>query len=153
MVTNSWDGGGSAIHFSSNPFTIVLYNACKKRNIQIEIEHTIFENNMIHHPDEVYISTVSIESYVNVTFTSCTFSGNQGSAVHALQTDIIFHSNTIFHNNYGLSVGAGLSLFMNSFMYLKPQTKLLFSNNYAGVQYSQTLKLKYQVLYPASFRY
>ena len=30
MVTNSWNGGGSAIHFSSNPFSIVLYDACKK---------------------------------------------------------------------------------------------------------------------------
>ena len=35
-----------------------------------------------------------------------------------------------FRNNYGI-VGAGLSLFMNSFMYLKPHTKLLFANNYA----------------------
>ena len=52
---------------------------------------------MIHHPDEVYFSTVSIESYVNVTFTSCTFSGNQGSAVYALQTDIFFYGNNTFH--------------------------------------------------------
>ena len=130
LVTNSWNGGGSAIQFCSNPFSTVLYDACKKRNIQIEIEHTIFENNMVHHPDKVYISTVSIESYVNVTFTNCTFSGNQGSAVHALQTDIIFHGNTTFHNNYG-NVGAGLALFLNSFMYLKPRTKLLFANNHA----------------------
>jgi len=78
----------------------------------------------------VFESTLSIESYVNVTFVNCTFIGNQGSAIYAFQTDIIFQGKNTFHKNSG-KLGAGLSLFVNSFLYLKPHTNLLFSNNKA----------------------
>jgi len=75
-------------------------------------------------------STLSIESYVNVTFINYTFIGNQVSALYAFQTDIMFQGKNTLHNNSG-KLGAGLSLFMNSFLYLKPHTNLLLLNNKA----------------------
>ena len=98
--------------------------------MQIQFRNTTFENNMIHSYSRVFESAIAIESYVNVTFVNCTFIGNQGSAIYAFQTDVIFQGKNTFHNNSG-KLGAGLSLFVNSFLYLKPHTNLLFSNNKA----------------------
>ena len=132
-INDSWVGGGAAARFSSAALSQLVYPSCMKRNIQIQFRNTTFENNTIHSYESyprVFESTLSIESYVNVTFVNCTFIGNQGSAIYAFQTDIIFQGNNTFHNNSG-KLGAGLSLFVNSFLYLKPHTNLLFSNNKA----------------------
>ena len=48
----------------------------------------------------------------------------------AFQTNVKFERNYTFQSNSGVS-GAGLALFMNSYMYLKPHTNLLFVNNHA----------------------
>ena len=66
----------------------------------------------------------------NVTFSSCTFWDNNAAAICAFQTNVIFRRNNTFPNNSGGS-GAGLTLFMNSYMYLKHSTNQLFVNNQA----------------------
>ena len=71
---------------------------------------------------------MKIESFVNVTFSSCTFLNNKAAAIRVFQTNVIFRGNNTFLSNSGGS-GAGLALFMNSYMYLKPSTNLLFVNN------------------------
>ena len=73
---------------------------------------------------------MTLESYVSAMFTNCKFIDNKATAIRAFQTNVIFQGNNIFDNNVG-NFGTGLSLFMNSYMYLKPHTKLLFINNHA----------------------
>ena len=63
-------------------------------------------------------------------FTNCKFIDNKATAIRAFQTDVIFQGNNTFDNNVG-NFGTGVSLFTNSYMYLKPHTKLLFANNHA----------------------
>ena len=73
---------------------------------------------------------MKIESYANVTFSNCTILDNKAAAIRPFQTNVIFRGNNTFQNNSGGS-GAGLALFMNSYMYLKPSTNQLFVNNQA----------------------
>ena len=128
FVQSSWLGG-AAVRLCSFRYPVMVYDLHTKRNFQIEFRNTIFEDNAItgQHSN---VAIVTLESYPNVTFTNCTFINNKATAIRALQTDVIFQGNNSFHNNIG-NYGTGLSLFMNSYMYLKPYTKLLFANNHA----------------------
>ena len=139
-LTASWLNG-QAVRLGTFPYTVQIYNDVQtKRNIQTEFRNTKFKNHERDH-----FAVVKIESYVNVTFSNCTFLDNKATAIQVLQTDVIFEGNNTFQNNRGIS-GAGLSLFMNSYMYLKPHTNLQFFNNHAlsvgGAIYTDlTLKL------------
>ena len=120
--------GGQAVRLCTFPYSVQIYDVQTKRNIQAEFWNTKFKNHVISNSDR--FAVVKIESYVNVSFTNCTFIDNQATAIRAFQTNVIFEGNNIFRNNSGSS-GAGLALFMNSYMYLKPHTNLLFVNNHA----------------------
>ena len=126
-LTSSWYGG-EAVRLCTLPYSVMIYDAHTKRNIQTEFWNTVFKNhvaNSYHH-----LEVVQVESYVNITISNCTFLDNQATAIRALQTDVIFRGNSVFRNNHGSS-GAGLALLINSYMYLKPHTNLLFANNHA----------------------
>ena len=129
VLSSSWFGG-KAVRLGINPDNSVVYDTRTKQNIQVEFRYTVFMNHILDNKATVSSSVVGIESYVNVTFSNCTFMDNQATAIRAFQTNVIFEGNNIFRNNTGDS-GAGLSLFMNSYMYLKPHTNLLFVNNHA----------------------
>ena len=124
--------GGEAVRLSINPYTLVVYDTHTKQNIQIKFRSAIFKNHILYESlyTSVPLSVLGIESYANVTFTNCTFMDNKATAIRAFQTNVIFEGKNTFSNNTGGS-GAGLALFMNSYMYLKPHTNLLFVNNHA----------------------
>ena len=124
--------GQEAVRFSTIYNKFKIYDTCTKRNIKAEFRNTLFKNHALNRHLQVKAasSVVSIESYTNVSFSNCTFIDNQATAIRAFQTNVIFEGNNIFRNNSGSS-GAGLALFMNSYMYLKPHTTLLFVNNHA----------------------
>ena len=69
-----------------------------------------------------------------------TFLDNKAAVIRAFQTNVIFRGNSTFPNNSGGS-GAGLALFMNSYMYLKPHTNCLLTIKHCQleVQYTQIL--------------
>ena len=126
-LTASWLGG-QAVRLCTFAYSVQIYDVQTKRNIQTEFWNTTFKNHVISNSD--CFEVVKIESYVSISFTSCAFFDNKAVAIRAFQTNVIFEGNNIFRNNTGNS-GAGLSLFMNSYMYLKPHTNLLFVNNHA----------------------
>ena len=128
FVQRSWFGG-AAVRLCTYEYSVMVYDIHTKRNFQTEFRNTIFEDNAINSKDS-NVAIVTLESYPNVTFTNCTFINNKATAIRAIQNDVIFQGNNSFYNNVG-NFGTGLSLFMNSYMYLKPYTKLLFANNHA----------------------
>ena len=131
VLSSSWLGG-EAVRLGINPYKSTVYDTLTKQNIQVEFRNTVFKNHILDNNlyATVSSSVVDIESYVNATFSNCTFMDNQATAIRAFQTNVIFEGNNTFRNNSGIS-GAGLALFMNSYMYLKPHTNLLFVKNHA----------------------
>ena len=73
-----------------------------------------------------------ILSYVpSVTFIDCEFfKSTADSALTAGSTNMFFGGNIIFRDNIA-TYGAGLQLLKNSFMYLRPNTHIIFSRNHA----------------------
>ena len=128
------------------PYSVQIYAAQTKRNIQTKFWSTKFKNHVISNSD--HFAVMKIKSYVNVTFSSCTFLDNKAAAIRAFQTNVIFRGNNTFPNNSSGS-GARLALFMNSYMYLKPSTNLMFvittiKHCQLEVQYTQILHWSYQ---------
>ena len=151
-LTASWLNG-QAVRLSTFAYTVQIYDVQTKRNIQTEFRNTKFKNHEIS--NSIGYAVVKIESYVNVTFSNCIFMNNKATAIRALQTNVIFEGNNTFLNNTGGS-GAGLALFMNSYMYLKPHTNLLFVNNHAlsvgGAIYTDLTLVEPRLTLPCFFQ-
>ena len=85
-----------------------------------------------------YVSTITslqpginLHYVSNVTFINCTFNESSPDSAIALSgTTIIFEGNITFSGNRG-TYGGGMSLVDNSFMFLRPNTRIIFSNNHA----------------------
>ena len=122
--------GGEAVRLSMNPYTLVVYDTHTKQNIQIKFRGAIFKNHILYESlyPSVPLSVLGIESYANVTFTNCTFMDNKATAIRAFQTNVIFEGK---NTTLVVLVQDCMALFMNSYMYLKPHTNLLFANNHA----------------------
>ena len=68
----------------------------------------------------------------NVTFINCSFIDNvEDGAIIAVGTNMIFEGNITFRGNRATQ-GGGIRLDGSSFMYLRPNTHIMFSNNYAA---------------------
>ena len=84
-----------------------------------------------------YVSTITslqpglnLHYVSNVTLINCTFNESSPDGAIALSgTTIIFEGNITFSSNRG-TYGGGMSLFDNSFMFLRPNTRIIFSNNH-----------------------
>jgi len=74
-------------------------------------------------------STVYFMNIQNVTISNCEFIQNNGTALTAEQSNIVFTGDVLFRENRG-TFGGALSLFY-SFQFLLPQTNLRFLNNHA----------------------
>ena len=74
-------------------------------------------------------STVYFMDIQNVTISNCEFIQNNGTALTAEQSNIVFTGDVLFKENWG-TFGGALSLFY-SFQFLLPQTNLHFLNNHA----------------------
>ena len=110
----------------------------------LTILNTTFEGNeYIHHelftPGPVtetisnslkYFSTNLIISFKNVTVVNCTFMDNLSPPLLAYDSNIYFEGINVFDSNTALFGGA-IYLERNSFIFLKPNTKVIFSNNSA----------------------
>ena len=83
---------------------------------------------------------VLLSSAKKVMFTDCTFVDNIGTAISAIQSNVIFEGNITFRNNTGVNGGA-LFFCEDSTMFLRNDTSIHFSDNHAlhsgGAIYSQ----------------
>ena len=67
----------------------------------------------------------------NATFINCKFyESTADSALYARSANMFFGGNITFQDNIA-TYGAGLTLFDNSVMYLRPNTHIIFSRNHA----------------------
>jgi len=100
---------------------------------QFILENTSFRHNFENLVTNVdfpgHESTVYFMSIQNVTISNCEFIQNNGTALTAEQSNIVFTGDVLFRENWG-TFGGALSLFY-SFQFLLPQTNLLFLNNHA----------------------
>ena len=78
----------------------------------------------------------------NATFIDCEFFGGSDTAIFAQYSNMIFGGNITIRDNIATR-GAGLSLLDNSYLYLKPNAHIMFSNNHAtyagGAIYVQSI--------------
>ena len=78
-LTASWLNG-QAVRLATFAYTVQIYNDVQtKRNIQTEFRNTKFKNH-----EQDHFAVVKIESYVNVTFSNCTFLDNKATAIQVL---------------------------------------------------------------------
>ena len=84
---------------------------------------------MIFRNINIFSSGLELDG-ADALFVNCTFENGTKSAIDALQSKVIFQGNNIFRNNSALA-GAGISLTMDSYMYLEPHTHILFEGNHA----------------------
>ena len=119
-----------SLHLSSQHMD-VFYN-CTFSNSAIAQNRSLgeTENAMV-----VLISTAK-----NVAFTDCTFVDNIGTAISAVQSNVIFEGNITFRNNTGTNGGA-LFFCEDSAMFLRNDTSIHFIDNHAlhsgGAIYAQ----------------
>ena len=76
-------------------------------------------------------NSIRLNSIYSVTFINSTFENNKMSAIHAINSNIFFQGSNIFRNNSGM-YGAGLTLIQKSFIFLKRNTHILFTDNFAS---------------------
>ena len=85
--------------------------------------------NVIFQNTNIFSSGLELDG-ADALFVNCTFENGTKSAIDAVQSKVIFQGNNIFRNNSALA-GAGISLTMDSYMYLEPHTRILFEGNHA----------------------
>ena len=73
---------------------------------------------------------VLLSTAKNVVFTDCTFVDNIGTAISAIQSNVIFGGNVTFRNNTGINGGA-LFFCEDSTMYLRTNASIYFFDNHA----------------------
>ena len=78
-------------------------------------------------------STVALDYVQNATFVNVTFTHNTGTAIRAKKSTIYFQGHVEIVGNVGY-LGAGLSLWENSYMVLKPNTHIWIANNKAALR-------------------
>ena len=92
----------------------------------------------LQHLGAYYSSTVAslqpginLHYVSNVTFINCNFSeSSPDSAIAMSGTTSTFGGNITFSGNRG-TYGGGMGLVDNSFMFLRPNIRIVFSNNHA----------------------
>ena len=117
----------------------------QKFNDQIEyeiiIQNTIFASNVFfedvltpvvnNYPNGLnLLGNIIISAFKNSTFTNCSFLENQTPSLLALDSNMYFEGTNIFDNNTAVFGGA-IYLERNSFIFLRPNTTMLFQNNMA----------------------
>ena len=100
----------------------------QSHDIVLEVKNTTFTNNT----STAYINykrdIVQILYMPNVTFDSCLFEGNTGTAILAQSSNISFKDINTFRGNLG-SYGGGLALYKKAVLYLHTSSKTFFVNN------------------------
>ena len=70
--------------------------------------------------------------FTAIKFDSCMFENNMNTypAIMAIHSKVVFQGNNVFRNN-SAPAGAGISLMIDSYIYLEPYTHILFEGNHA----------------------
>ena len=125
---------GSAVHVTHGK----LNSLAAAGLLQTVFENTTFRHNHqnidgLPFPRNANVPGTKTTAYFmyvqNVTISNCEFIQNNGTALTAEQSNIIFTGDVLFRENWSI-LGGALSLFY-SFQFLLPQTYLLFANNHA----------------------
>ena len=112
---------------------------------RIRVENTQFESNKLLSCDNIghlphYFclrssklqSTVLVEAVSYTTFTNCTFESNEVTALFAENSRMIFKEMNTFSNNNG-TLGGAIALYVNSRIYLMPDSHLNITDNHAKI--------------------
>ena len=112
---------------------------------RITLENTLFKSNELLFGDDTghlsqynYLRssklqcTVTVEAVSHVTFTNCTFEGNEVTALFAVTSRIILKERNTFSNNNG-TLGGAIALYDNSIFHLMPDSHLYITDNHAKI--------------------
>ena len=138
-------GMGAIAHYLSREYNVVLINVSfKGYSTDLSFPpptfhfQQLFDDHIILNP--MYTAALAFYplhpgvmlSFVpNATFIDCEFFENTvNSGLAAVGTNLFFGGNITFRDNRAI-YGAGLMLLDNSFIYLRPNTHIIFSHNHA----------------------
>lgn len=104
----------------------VIFTSDVSKTTNDTIAQAILSNvtftNITEHPVSYLIKAA-------IKFVNCTFENNKESAIHASGSKLIFEGYNMFKKNSGL-VGGGIQLLDSSYLYLHPNTHILFEKNH-----------------------
>ena len=92
--------------------------------INLEIKNTSFVDSGVNLNSAITLQHTAIK------FDSCMFENYTNPSIMAAHSKVVFQGNNIFRNN-SAPTGAGISLILDSYMYLEPHTHILFEGNHA----------------------
>ena len=131
---------GSAMYLSEDPRF-----AERALPYRISLENVVFKSNGLLSRDDIghlphYYNlrssklqcTVTVEAVSHITFTNCTFEGNEVTALFAVTSRIILKERNTFSNNNG-TLGGAIALYDKSIMHLAPDSHLHITDNYAKI--------------------
>lgn len=85
---------------------------------------------VLHNVTFAYNNLLSYLSNAAILFVNCLFQSNTQSVILASNARVIFQGNITFRNNSG-PAGGGIILRESSYLYLRPNTSILFEGNHA----------------------
>ena len=146
----STNGVAEAVYISGDTLEGVRFNYNKTFSFHLSPRHmAVFynctfsnsataQNGSLGETENAMV--VLISTAKKVIFTDCTFVDNIGTAISAIQSNIIFEGNITFRNNTGTNGGA-LFFCEDSAMFLRNDTSIHFIDNHAlhsgGAIYAQ----------------
>ena len=119
--------GGSVVYTTN--FHIPGYQHHSVPQLQLVLKNCNFSQNFdaLHYASSAAVFT---NDEADVLIINSTFQNNNCTAITAVNSNIIFSGNVTITGNIG-NKGGGLILCGDSFMYLQPNTTVLFSGNHA----------------------
>ena len=130
----AWSGSAVYIvHSKLNTLAAAALQHFVFENVSFRHNHLKAAADASHLPKVANIpgqrSTAYFIHIQNVTISNCEFIQNNGTALTAEQSNIIFTGDVLFRENWG-TFGGALSL-LYSFPFIFPETNLIFLNNHA----------------------
>ena len=119
-------------YWNFQPFSFIFQNIAWNDSIPLLGQYPLasqnpFSTHAVGH--NLSYGTVMIRSIQNATFIDCEFHNNQNTALMSIGSILHFQKSTLFKGNTGYSGGA--FLVYNSYLFLKPDSRLTFINNSA----------------------
>ena len=113
--------------FLKSKLNFYFYNSGHDDNdttINVEIKNTSIVDSGGN------LDSVIAPQVTAIKFDSCMFENNISPSILATLSKVVFQGNNVFRNN-SAPAGAGISLVLDSYMYLAPHTHILFEGNHA----------------------
>ena len=155
---------GTAVRFSARPyngqfktlktFQAAFVNVTFAKNKGNALQANISVNNNAFRNFDSPVATIYAEIVPNITFIDCIFENNLQTAIIAVSSTLTFQGTHFFRNNSAY-FGSGITLMQSSFLFLKQNTHIIFSNNHAisvgGALYMDLGPLTLEWLRPLCF--